>query len=297
MARGSPGLAYQAAAPVSDGRGAGPPLQALHALWPHPPLHQRLALLLSNRAAALLSQGKPLRCEARPLGLSYARSWPSDATATGPRARAAVDPHPCPWLQRAFRLPDGAEVRPFPHAMRAAGGHLPWVSARRGAVGKPRAWHHRWEHGAVGACSSSQGIRTCRRMAACLCGHVAARSSSCCLYPVLAGGWATLTRPSASSPSCGSRQQVQLKAAVRQQPAPTALLLACCAGPTCLPCARLECLLAMMSTWSTRIGWLPRRQDRTAQGDFSEAEGLGGAGAAGACRRLCGGPGAVVHAG
>lgn len=37
-------------------------LQALHALWPHPPLHARLALLLSNRAAALLSQGKPLRC-------------------------------------------------------------------------------------------------------------------------------------------------------------------------------------------------------------------------------------------
>lgn len=36
--------------------------QALHALWPHPPLHPRLALLLSNRAASFLSQGKPLRC-------------------------------------------------------------------------------------------------------------------------------------------------------------------------------------------------------------------------------------------
>jgi hypothetical protein len=36
-------------------------LQALHALWPYPSLHPRLALLLSNRAAALLSQGKPLR--------------------------------------------------------------------------------------------------------------------------------------------------------------------------------------------------------------------------------------------
>ena len=35
--------------------------KALQALWPHPPLHPRLALLLSNRAAALLSQGKPLR--------------------------------------------------------------------------------------------------------------------------------------------------------------------------------------------------------------------------------------------
>ena len=38
------------------------PPQALQALWPYPALHARLALLLSNRAAALLSQGKPLRC-------------------------------------------------------------------------------------------------------------------------------------------------------------------------------------------------------------------------------------------
>lgn len=44
--------------------------QALHALWPYPALHARLALLLSNRAAALLSQGKPLRCGS--LGLKTA---------------------------------------------------------------------------------------------------------------------------------------------------------------------------------------------------------------------------------
>ncbi|KAL4440410.1 hypothetical protein ABPG75_003411 [Micractinium tetrahymenae] len=46
--------------------------KALHALWPHPPLHQRLALLLSNRAAALLSQGKPLSALADcQMGLKY----------------------------------------------------------------------------------------------------------------------------------------------------------------------------------------------------------------------------------
>lgn len=33
--------------------------QAIKALWPYPALHPRLALLLSNRAAAQLSLGKP----------------------------------------------------------------------------------------------------------------------------------------------------------------------------------------------------------------------------------------------
>lgn len=46
--------------------------KAVHALWPHPKLHPRLALLLSNRAAALLSLGKPLSalhdCQ---MGLTY----------------------------------------------------------------------------------------------------------------------------------------------------------------------------------------------------------------------------------
>lgn len=36
-------------------------LQAIKALWPYPALHPRLALLLSNRAAALLSLGKPFQ--------------------------------------------------------------------------------------------------------------------------------------------------------------------------------------------------------------------------------------------
>ncbi|PSC71960.1 isogeny subfamily C member 7 isoform A [Micractinium conductrix] len=46
--------------------------KALQALWPHPPLHPRLALLLSNRAAALLSQGKPLSALADcRMGLKY----------------------------------------------------------------------------------------------------------------------------------------------------------------------------------------------------------------------------------
>lgn len=49
-----------------------PCLQALQALWPHPSLHARLALLLSNRAAALLSQGKPLSALADcHMGLKY----------------------------------------------------------------------------------------------------------------------------------------------------------------------------------------------------------------------------------
>jgi tetratricopeptide (TPR) repeat protein len=46
--------------------------KALQALWPYPPLHPRLALLLSNRAAALLSQGKPLSALADcQMGLKY----------------------------------------------------------------------------------------------------------------------------------------------------------------------------------------------------------------------------------
>ncbi|KAI7843595.1 hypothetical protein COHA_002837 [Chlorella ohadii] len=46
--------------------------KALHALWPYPALHARLALLLSNRAAALLSQGKPLSALADcQMGLKY----------------------------------------------------------------------------------------------------------------------------------------------------------------------------------------------------------------------------------
>lgn len=41
--------------------GASCRVQAIQSLWPYPELHSRLALLLSNRAATLLSLGRPMQ--------------------------------------------------------------------------------------------------------------------------------------------------------------------------------------------------------------------------------------------
>ena len=126
-------------------------LQALQALWAHPPLHPRLALLLSNRAAALLSMGRPLRCDGRVsrsgvgailvTRVSYLLHFSlSQGLSSGLSSSSLLLSSPTPsHLQRTVRLPDGTEVRPRPAARRPAGGDLPQVrGVGRGVCGKER---------------------------------------------------------------------------------------------------------------------------------------------------------------
>ena len=73
-------------------------MQAIQSLWPYPELHSRLALLLSNRAATLLSLGRPMQalqdCQ---LGLKVGD--PAQLLSCQPTTRAIDKLPPLPMLQ------------------------------------------------------------------------------------------------------------------------------------------------------------------------------------------------------